>query len=273
MSAHELASKPTVAFPVRPGSMGSSHASTRPGNSLPLYTMVGPHPARSGLATGRAVSGSIFTAALILNSTKLISDLRSIQLDQKLTFLPVFSSDGVTPLRLERISEWVTELSTAMVEANQSREPFQLRDLRRMLETLLASLGVSRDVRGQVQSHRLGGVQQRHYDRHEYWGEKRATLALLSAHLVQLRACAKSRESRSQGAAGNSGCFSLDPLGRSDRKEGRGGGAVGFWGSRVEENARTLLMNRIASRYTVGHGPVSPVSAFVGSCRNRKGGV
>ena len=103
----------------------------------------------------------------------------------------------VTPLRLERISEWVTELSIAMVEANQSREPFQLRDLRRMLETLLASLGVSRDVRGQVQSHRLGGVQQRHYDRHEYWGEKRATLALLSAHLVQLRACAKSRESRS----------------------------------------------------------------------------
>ena len=90
MSAHELASKPTVAFPVRPGSMGSSHASTRPGNSLPLYTMVGPHPGRSGLATGRAVSGSIFTAALILNSTKLISDLRSIQLDQKLTFLALF---------------------------------------------------------------------------------------------------------------------------------------------------------------------------------------
>jgi integrase len=102
---------------------------------------------------------------------------------------PVFSTDGVTPLRLERISEWVTELSAAMVAANESRESFQLRDLRRTLETLLARLGVSRDVRGQVQSHGLGGVQQRHYDRHEYSSEKRATLALLEAHLAQLRAC------------------------------------------------------------------------------------
>jgi integrase len=100
---------------------------------------------------------------------------------------PVFTTDGVTPMRLETLSEFVFELSQVMVEANESREPFQLRDLRRTLETLLARLGVSRDVRGQVQSHGLGGVQNRHYDRHEYWDEKRATLALLEAHLTQLR--------------------------------------------------------------------------------------
>jgi len=100
---------------------------------------------------------------------------------------PIFSTDSVSALRLERVSEWVTEISQAMVEATESREPFQLRDLRRTLETLLASLGVSRDVRGQVQSHGLGGVQNRHYDRHEYWGEKRATLALLEAHLARLQ--------------------------------------------------------------------------------------
>jgi len=100
---------------------------------------------------------------------------------------PVFSTDGVTPMRLETLSVFVSELSQAMVEANESREPFQLRDLRRTLETLLASLGVGRDVRGQVQSHGLGGVQQRHYDRHEYLAEKRATLALLEAQLNKLR--------------------------------------------------------------------------------------
>jgi hypothetical protein len=90
-------------------------------------------------------------------------------------------------MRLETVSECVFDLSQAMVAARESREPFQLRDLRRTLETLLASLGVSRDVRGQVQSHGLGGVQNRHYDRHEYWAEKRATLALLELHLARLR--------------------------------------------------------------------------------------
>jgi hypothetical protein len=99
----------------------------------------------------------------------------------------VFSTDGVTPMRLETVSVFVSEVSDAMVAANESREPFQLRDLRRTLETLLASLGVSRDVRGQVQSHGLGGVQNRHYDRHEYLAEKRATLALLEAQLARLR--------------------------------------------------------------------------------------
>ena len=103
---------------------------------------------------------------------------------------PVFSTDSVTPMRLETLSVCVSELSAAMVAADESREPFQLRDLRRTLETLLAGLGVSRDVRGQVQSHGLGGVQNRHYDRHEYWAEKRSTLALLEAHLTRLRTAA-----------------------------------------------------------------------------------
>ena len=100
---------------------------------------------------------------------------------------PVFSTDSVTPMRLETVSVFVSELSTALMAATESREPFQLRDLSRTLETLLASLGVSRDVRGQVQSHGLGGVQNRHYDRYEYLAEKRATLALLEAHLAGLR--------------------------------------------------------------------------------------
>jgi hypothetical protein len=91
---------------------------------------------------------------------------------------------------LETVSVYVSEVSQAMVAANESHEPFQLRDLRRTLETLLASLGVTRDVRGQVQSHGLGGVQNRHYDRHEYWDEKRATLGLLEAKLKQLRTAA-----------------------------------------------------------------------------------
>ncbi|MDB6105710.1 MAG: phage integrase [Gammaproteobacteria bacterium] len=101
---------------------------------------------------------------------------------------PLFSADQCTPMRLETLSAFVSDLSAEMVGAKETREPFQLRDLRRTLETLLASLKVSRDIRSQVQSHGLGGVQQRHYDRHEYFEEKRATLELLAAHLERLRA-------------------------------------------------------------------------------------
>ena len=66
----------------------------------------------------------------------------------------------------------MADISTALVEARAVREPFQLRDLRRTCETMLAGLGVSSDIRAQLQSHGLGGVQNRHYDRHDYAPEK-----------------------------------------------------------------------------------------------------
>ncbi|WEN14651.1 tyrosine-type recombinase/integrase [Rhodanobacter sp. AS-Z3] len=56
---------------------------------------------------------------------------------------------------------------------------FTLGDLRRTVETRLAAEGVSREVRAQLQSHGLGGVQARHYDRHEYLEEKREALETL----------------------------------------------------------------------------------------------
>lgn len=57
--------------------------------------------------------------------------------------------------------------------------PFVPSDLRRTVETRLAALGVTMEVRAQLQSHGLGGVQNRHYDRHDYLTEKRDALAML----------------------------------------------------------------------------------------------
>jgi integrase len=87
----------------------------------------------------------------------------------------------------ETLSAAVADMSTARVEAKAVREPFQLRDLRRTCETMLASLSVSSDVRAQLQSHGLGGVQNRHYDRHDYMAEKRRALELWTAHLNGLK--------------------------------------------------------------------------------------
>jgi hypothetical protein len=41
----------------------------------------------------------------------------------------------------------------------------------------LARLKISKDIRAQLLSHGLGGVQDRHYDQHTYLDEKRLALA------------------------------------------------------------------------------------------------
>ena len=86
----------------------------------------------------------------------------------------LFSSDGGrTPIRPETLSGWERAAIGDQIEG------FEPKRLRSGVETLLASLGISRDVRAQLQSHGLGGVQARHYDDHDYLPEKRAVLQTL----------------------------------------------------------------------------------------------
>lgn len=101
--------------------------------------------------------------------------------------VPVFSTNDRTALRHETLSALVAKISAVMVKEREAREPFQLRDLRRTAETMLASLRVSSDVRAQLQSHGLGGVQARHYDRHEYALEKKQALEKWARHLSSLK--------------------------------------------------------------------------------------
>lgn len=54
--------------------------------------------------------------------------------------------------------------------------PFDLRDIRRTCETMLAGMRVHKDIRSQLLSHGISGVQDAHYDRHGYIDEKRAVL-------------------------------------------------------------------------------------------------
>ena len=66
------------------------------------------------------------------------------------------------------------------------RPKIEARDLRRTAETMLAAMGISKDVRAQLLSHGLGGVQGRHYDQHEYMDEKRNALQAWADHLQAL---------------------------------------------------------------------------------------
>lgn len=100
---------------------------------------------------------------------------------------PLLSTDGATHLRPETMSNEVAAIAKAMLESKEAAEHFQLRDVRRTAETMLAGLGVSSDVRAQLQSHGLGGIQQRHYDWHDYMAEKRKALTKWVRHLGALK--------------------------------------------------------------------------------------
>lgn len=84
----------------------------------------------------------------------------------------VFAVDGkaISPAVLYRLE------SEAIGEQIEDFEPKRLRS---GIETALASLGIGREIRAQLQSHGLGGVQDRHYDDHDYMAEKRAALQAL----------------------------------------------------------------------------------------------
>ncbi len=83
----------------------------------------------------------------------------------------LFSSFGKTQLVDTTPGKRATAISKAM-----KGEPFDLRDIRRTCETMLAGMGISKDTRAQLLSHGLSGVQAAHYDRHGYTDEKRAAL-------------------------------------------------------------------------------------------------
>ena len=83
----------------------------------------------------------------------------------------LFSSFGKTQLVDTTPGKRATEICKGI-----KCEAFDLRDIRRTCETMLAGMGVSRDTRAQLLSHGLSGVQAAHYDHHSYTDEKRAAL-------------------------------------------------------------------------------------------------
>lgn len=93
------------------------------------------------------------------------------------------STGGRVPLNVKALSNKVVEISREMIENDVRREPFQLRDIRRTIETTLASFAVPMEVRAQLQSHGLSGVQVRHYDRYDYMEEKLGAMEKLARFL------------------------------------------------------------------------------------------
>lgn len=80
----------------------------------------------------------------------------------------------------QTIGNRVSELSA------KCSAPFDLRDIRRTVETQLAGMGIHKDTRAQLLSHGISGVQAAHYDRYEYFNEKRNALIAWERRLEEI---------------------------------------------------------------------------------------
>lgn len=85
----------------------------------------------------------------------------------------ISTTGGSKPISVRTMAGWAKDVVGDAIAG------FQLKRIRSGVETLLASKGVSREIRGYLQSHGQTGVQARHYDGHDYMAEKRRALQVL----------------------------------------------------------------------------------------------
>lgn len=100
----------------------------------------------------------------------------------------ISTDGGITHLAPTTLSNWAVEAVGDQIEG------FSTKRIRSGVETLLASVRVSSETRGRLQSHGIMGVQARHYDGHDYMAEKLEAVEMLyrlltntSASVVPLR--------------------------------------------------------------------------------------
>jgi integrase len=89
------------------------------------------------------------------------------------------TAGGSKPVSAVTLTKWAASIVGAEIA------DFQLKRVRSGVETLLAAHGISREIRGHLQSHGISGVQARHYDGHDYMREKHDALTLLMRHLAR----------------------------------------------------------------------------------------
>lgn len=120
---------------------------------------------------------------------RALDEVKALSLDGEY----LFSTDGgKTHIAPKSLGYWVREKKGI----GEKLPEFQLKRVRSGVETWLAGQRVSKDTRGRLQSHGVGGVQDAHYDGHDYMDVKTEALQLLQDWLqgmqrvkvVQLRA-------------------------------------------------------------------------------------
>lgn len=91
----------------------------------------------------------------------------------------ISTTGGRAHLTADTFSKWSCEV------VGEKIQNFQAKRIRSGVETVLAKLKFGKDLRGRLQSHGISGVQDRHYDGHDYFDEKLEMLLRLEDFLIQ----------------------------------------------------------------------------------------
>lgn len=103
---------------------------------------------------------------------------------RRLGVASLFATGAKTVLHHDTAALFARTTAEAMVKAKEAETPFGAGDFRRTVESRLAEMGISPEVRNRIQSHGLGGIVNRHYNRSEWIGPMRAALDAWGAWLA-----------------------------------------------------------------------------------------
>ncbi|MGJ7483739.1 tyrosine-type recombinase/integrase [Variovorax sp. LT2P21] len=133
---------------------------------------------------GRRAKARAHVLPIVPEIKALLDELAAINPEGKL----FASRDAV--LRPETLSSAVKAISDLMVANGESSQPFRGGDIRRTVETMMAGapLNISKDVRAQLLSHGLSGIQDKHYDVGEHLEAKKKALRRWNDFVGRLRA-------------------------------------------------------------------------------------
>ena len=87
------------------------------------------------------------------------------------------------------ISHVTSDIGNAMAKLkfdDRPMEPFSYGDLRRTTESRMVDLDISKDMRAQLLSHGLSGIQETHYDRNLHLRQKRESLVVWEAYVLRM---------------------------------------------------------------------------------------
>lgn len=119
----------------------------------------------------------------------LIDELLASCVDRKSEYLFVTDTDSVQS-KLTATSKQVNLACSEIADDPAAHgldtfKPFRMGDIRRTCETMLAPI-VSKDIRAQLLSHGISGVQTTNYDKYDYIDEKRAAINLWELKLADI---------------------------------------------------------------------------------------
>lgn len=128
---------------------------------------------------GRRTSPRIHVVPVVGSARPVFEALLKRAKDKSSEFVFCSEVDPAVRLCPETLLGIGQKFSKELLDDGKIDEPFSIGTIRASVETYLASKRVNREERGHLQSHGIGGVQDKHYNRFDYWDPKVEALELL----------------------------------------------------------------------------------------------